>query len=207
MMILLTDVEKIYIAASSILVLLLVVLILCFIYHYTWRKKHYKEVTYMKLSSLAKHNDYLLLNNYKIDFDDQHVGLIDHILISKKYIIVINDFPISGVISGELKSRSLRVINDKKEISEINNPLNYNINLIKRLNLYKNIDQSFVKGLVVVNDDAIINISNKSSQFFLIRRKDLSKTIKKFDNDNVKNLNEDSIVKFINILNKENKDV
>ena len=104
-----------------------------------------------------------------------------------------------------MKDRSLRLVKGKKEISNISNPLNYNINLIKRLNLYHRLDKDLVKGLVVVNNDAAVNMSRVGDQFIIIRRKELKKTIKSFDKDNVKNLKEDEIVNFINKLDRENR--
>lgn len=204
MNILLTTPQKIYIASSVVAIMLIVLICFFYIKRNVYPKKHYKEATYLKLASLGENNDYLLLNNYKIDFDDNHVGNIDHLLISKKYIFVINDFSLSGVISGQLKARFLRVINTKKEVTEVSNPLNYNINLIKRLTLYNNLNQSFVKGIVVIDDDSQINITNQSNQFFMIKRKDLNSFITNMDKEKIGNLNEQSIIKFINKLNREN---
>ena len=204
MNILLTNPQKIYISASIASILLVLLLVGVFIYKKWYAHKHYKEATYLKLRRLAHENDYLLLNNYTINFDDTHIGVIDHILISKKYIIVINDFPISGVVSGEIKDRSLRVVKNKKEIINISNPLNYNVNLIKRLNIYHRLDKELVKGLVVINNDSEIAIEKSTNQFQMIRRKDLAKAIKEIDKDNVKNLKQSDVENFINKLDKEN---
>ena len=204
MNILLTNPQKIYISASIASVLLVLLLVGVFIYKKWYAHKHYKEATYLKLRRLAHENDYLLLNNYTINFDDTHIGVIDHILISKKYIIVINDFPISGVVSGEIKDRSLRVVKNKMEIINISNPLNYNVNLIKRLNIYHRLDKELVKGLVVINNDSEIAIEKSTNQFQMIRRKDLAKAIKEIDKDNVKNLRQSDVENFINKLDKEN---
>lgn len=205
MNILLTNPQKIYISAAALCFLLVVILVGIFIYKKWYAHKHYKEATYLKLSKLVNENDYLLLNNYTINFDDTHVGVIDHILISKKYIIVINDFPISGVVSGEIRDRSLRVVKNRKEVVNISNPLNYNVNLIKRLNIFHRLDKELVKGLVVINNDSEIIIEQSTDQFQMIRRKDLPKVIKRIDKANVKNLRQADVENFINKLNRENK--
>lgn len=204
-MLLLNDSQKIYIASLVAVILLTLLVTLFCLYKFVYTKKHYKEATYLILSRYAKLNDYLLLNNYKIDFDDKHVGYIDHILITNKYIFIINDFSLSGVISGELKERYLKVVNFKKEVEEINNPLNYNINLIKRFNIYNNLDSSFVKGIVVIDNDSVINIKGMSSSFMMTTRNKLKSIINNFERDNVKNLKEETIVKFINYLDRSNK--
>ena len=203
-MILLNTPQKIYLSSAVASILLVLLLVGIFIYKKWYAKKHYKEATYIKLSGLANENDYLLLNNYTINFDESHVGVIDHILISKKYIIVINDFPISGVVSGEMRDRSLRVVKGHKDIKNISNPLNYNINLIKRLNIYHRLDRELVKGLVVINNDSEIAISRSTDQFQMIRRKDLAKTIREIDKADVKNLKQCDVENFINKLYNEN---
>ena len=201
----LTSAQTFYISISVIAILVAIILIAFFFYKFVFAKKRYKDVIYLKLARLAKFNDYLLLNNYAIDFDDTHVGIIDHILISKKYIFVINDFSLSGVISGDLKDRSLRVINGKNDVKIISNPLNYNINLIKRLNLYNHLDQTFVKGIVVIDNDSYINLSSQNKQFVMLRRKDLAHFIQKCEKDPVKPLKENEVVNFINKLDKQNR--
>lgn len=205
MITLLTHEQAGYIIVGVLAIVLIIALFILLLYKRVFSKRKYKEATYIKLNRLARNKDYLLLNNYKVDFDDNHVGYIDHLLISKKYIFAINDFSLSGVITGELKGRSLTVVDGKNEVKQINNPLNYNINLVKRFNLYNNLDQSFVKGVVVVNDDSLIKIENSTNQFFMIQRKKIARVIKKFDKDNEKNFSEETIVKFINKLSKENK--
>ena len=204
MNILLTNPQKIYISASIAAVILVILLTVIFVYKKWYAKKHYKEATYFILSKIAKENDYLLLNNYTINFDESHIGVIDHILISKKYIIVINDFPISGVVSGEMRDRSLRVVKSNKDIKNISNPLNYNINLIKRLNIYHRLDRELVKGLVVVNNDSEIVMENSGDQFQMIRQKDLKKIIRRIDKVDVKNLKQGDVENFINKLYQEN---
>ena len=204
MNILLTNPQKIYISASIAAVILVILLTVIFVYKKWYAKKHYKEATYFILSKIAKENDYLLLNNYTINFDESHIGVIDHILISKKYIIVINDFPISGVVSGEMRDRSLRVVKSNKDIKNISNPLNYNINLIKRLNIYHRLDRELVKGLVVINNDSEIVMENSGDQFQMIRQKDLKKVIRRIDKADVKNLKQGDVENFINKLYQEN---
>ena len=200
-----TNPQKIYIASVVAASIIVVLLAFIFIFKFYYAKKHYREVTYLRLARLARINDYLLLNNYAVDFDDSHVGIIDHILISKKYIFVINDFSLSGVISGDLKDRSLRVIKDDKKIQYISNPLNYNINLIKRLNLFNHLDQTFVKGIVVIDNDSYVNISSMNDQFVMLTRKNLNAFIYKCEKDDVKPLKEVEIVNFINKLDKQNR--
>lgn len=192
--------QTLYIVLSSIGIILILVLLFVLVFKTFYERKHIRELTYFRLSHLCDRNDYLLLNNYRIPIDDKNIGLIDHIVISNKYIIVINDFAISGVLSGEYQGEGL-LNTTKKGTNVVANPINYNINLTKRLCLFNDLDHTLIKGLVVINNDAIINIENENKQFQIIRRKDLARTIHKFDKEKVKKLNEESVVKFINYLN------
>ncbi len=203
-MILLTPGQTLYISLATVGVLLVLFLFAFLYYRNRYVRKHARELTYLKLSRICEHNDYLLLNDYRIDFDDSNTGLIDHLVISNKYIIIISVFSISGVLSGKFQGEELVNVN-KKGTSIVANPINYNINLTKRLSLFNDLNHSFLKGLVVINNDSDIKIEGHNDQFQIVKRKDLAKTIKKFDQENIKNLNEESIVRFINKLNEENK--
>ncbi|GEM_PF-4767180 len=203
-MILLSTSQTLYISLAIIGVLVVIFLICLLYFRNIYRNKHARELTYLKLSKICEHNDYLLLNDYHIDFDDKNKGLIDHLVISNKYIIIISVFSISGVLSGKFQGEELVNVN-KKGTSIVANPINYNINLAKRLALFNDLNTSFLKGLVVINNDSSIKIVGHNEQFKIIKRKELNKTIKEFDKENIKNLNEESVIKFINKLNEENK--
>lgn len=203
-MILLSTSQTLYISLAIIGVLVVIFLICLLYFRNIYRNKHARELTYLKLSKICEHNDYLLLNDYHIDFDDKNKGLIDHLVISNKYIIIISVFSISGVLSGKFQGEELVNVN-KKGTSIVANPINYNINLTKRLALFNDLNTSFLKGLVVINNDSDIKIEGHNDQFQIIKRKDLGKAIKEFDKENIKNLNEESVIKFINKLNEENK--
>ena len=144
------------------------------------------------------------MNNYRIPIDDSNIGSIDHIVISNKFIIIINDFSLSGVISGSATNEKLKAYN-KDGANLIVNPLNYNINLTKRLALFNDLNNSLIKGLVVIHNNSQINVTNSAGQFRMIKLKDLKKTIKEFDKEPVKKLKEDDVVRFIKYLNDNNK--
>ena len=200
----LTTPQIAYVSSAAVAGVLLIILLVYLFYRNFYENRHIRQLTYRTLYNLAQKNDYLLLNNYRINIDDKHIGLIDHILISKKYIVLINDFAISGVLSGDAQSEQLA--NTKRKGTEIVvNPLNYNINLTKRLALFTGVNHAFLRGLVVINNDSYIDVANTNKQFKIIRRKELAKTIRHLDKENLKPLNEDSVVKFIKYLDECNK--
>lgn len=195
--------QKIYISAA-ILGGLVILLLLWILFYKNFLKRHrLRKIVGYKLYRFSNLNDYLLLNDYEINIDDKHTGFVDHVLITNKYIVIINDFQISGVISGDYFSEQLKLTTNKGE-QLIVNPLNYNRNLTKRVALFNDLDNSFLKGVVVVNDDAVINIDNIPEQYNICPQSELKKLIKEFDKDDVKPFKEDTVVRFINNLNDNN---
>ena len=202
-MIQLTTNQTLYIVLASISLIVVFILLFVLLYRKFYERTHIRELTYLRLSRICEKNDYLLLNQFQIPIDDKNKGVIDHIVISNKYIIIINCFSISGVLSGDYRSEGL-LNTTRKGTNVVANPINYNINLTKRLCLFNDLDHTLIKGLVVINNDSLIKLENINKQFQVIARKDLAKKIKEFDQENVKNLKEESVVKFINYLNERN---
>ena len=203
-MILLSAAQTAYLVSAIIAGLLVIALFVVLIFKNAYAPKHIRELTYLRLSKICNVNDYLLLNNYRIPIDDSNIGSIDHIVISNKFIIIINDFSLSGVISGSATNEKLKAYN-KDGANLIVNPLNYNINLTKRLALFNDLNNSLIKGLVVIHNNSQINVTNSAGQFRIIKLKDLKKTIKEFDKEPVMKLKEDDVVRFIKYLNDNNK--
>lgn len=195
--------QKLYLSfliAGCIVVLLLAFYL--FYKNYLVKKKLKFFAGYI-LYRYSNLNDYLLLNDYKIHIDEKHIGEIDHILITNKFIVVINDFSISGVLTGRYNDEQIKLTNNK-ETKLIANPLNYNRNLTKRLALFNDLDNSFLKGITVINDDSLVEIDEMLEQFKICRKKDLKKVIRQFEKEDVKPFKEDTVVNFINILNENN---
>ncbi len=202
-MIYLTNPQKIYIVVVVVSILVVLALIFGLVYYRVLRNKYIKYFIYKELFSLANYNDYLLLNNYRINLDKNHFGTIDHILITNKYILLINEFNLSGVLKGEFTDNELTLFS-KRENKQIVNPLNYNVNLTKRVILMNDLDPNLVKGIVVINNDSYVEIGNMPENYRFIRRKDLRKCISDIDKIKVKPLKEEQVVKFINYLNEYN---
>lgn len=206
-MILLTNIQNIYIIFASLGFAVVLILLCVLFYKNYYVKKHIDRAVYFKLIHFAKYNDYLLLNKYFVRFDEKHIGKIDHILITNKFIYLINDFSESGVICGDYLDKQLKVT-DKKGDKSILNHLTYNRNLARYISLANCLDLSFIKGIVVVNDDSHIDITNLPDQYHICKRKELIKKVKEVDSINIKPFKEGDIVRFINTLDSINiKDV
>ena len=203
-MFLLTQPQAIYLSLLITGVILVILIFVFLLYKNILSKKRIKKITMNRLYRFANVNDYLLLNNYKIQIDDTHEGVIDHLLITDRFIFVIHDFNLSGVIEGRYFDEQLNAIINKEE-KYIANPMNYNRNMAKRLALYQGLDNSYLKGIVVISNDTIVNIDEIPEQYAIVKANKLIKTIKKMDGVKIKPFKEDTIVDFINALNKENE--
>lgn len=203
-MFLLSKSQAIYISLLITGVILVTLIFIFLLYKNILSKKRIKKITMNRLYRFANVNDYLLLNNYKIQIDDKNEGVIDHLLITDRFIYVIHDFNLSGVIEGRYFDEQLNAVINKEE-KYIANPLNYNRNMAKRLALYQGLDNSYLKGIVVINNDTIVNIDEIPDQYAIVKANKLIKTIKKMDGIKIKPFKEDTIVDFINLLNKENE--
>lgn len=195
--------QKIYISVAILGGLIVLTLLFVLFYKNFLKGHRLKKLVGYKLYRFSNLNDYLLLHDYYVNIDDKNKGLVDHILITNKFIVVINDYQVSGVLSGDYSSEQLKVTTNKGE-KLIANPLNYNRNLTKRIALFNDLDNSFLKGVVVVNDDAVINIDNIPAQYNICTVSELKKLIKEFDKEEVKPFKEDTVVRFINDLNDKN---
>ena len=195
--------QKIYISVAILGGLIVLTLLFVLFYKNFLKGHRLKKLVGYKLYRFSNLNDYLLLHDYYVNIDDKSKGLVDHILITNKFIVVINDYQVSGVLSGDYSSEQLKVTTNKGE-KLIANPLNYNRNLTKRIALFNDLDNSFLKGVVVVNDDAVINIDNIPAQYNICTVSELKKLIKEFDKEDVKPFKEDTVVRFINNLNDKN---
>ncbi len=195
--------QKIYISVAILGGLIVLILLFVLFYKNFLKGHRLKKLVGYKLYRFSNLNDYLLLHDYYVNIDDKSKGLVDHILITNKFIVVINDYQVSGVLSGDYSSEQLKVTTNKGE-KLIANPLNYNRNLTKRIALFNDLDNSFLKGIVVVNDDAVINIDNIPAQYNICTVSELKKLIKEFDKEEVKPFKEDTVVRFINNLNDKN---
>lgn len=203
-MFLLSKSQAIYISLLITGVILVTLIFIFLLYKNILSKKRIKKITMNRLYRFANVNDYLLLNNYKIQIDDKNEGVIDHLLITDRFIYVIHDFNLSGVIEGRYFDEQLNAVINKEE-KYIANPMNYNRNMAKRLALYQGLDNSYLKGIVVINNDTIVNIDEIPDQYAIVKANKLIKTIKKMDGIKIKPFKEDTIVDFINLLNKENE--
>ncbi len=110
------------------------------------------------LYKIAKNNDFLLLNNVKLDILEQKISC-SHLLISDKFIYCILDRYFENQVDGAIKDKKWIVRNkDGSDKRIVNNPIMLNRYYVYNLNMY------FTKGAVdefLVIPVTVINNSTK----------------------------------------------
>lgn len=208
MMISLTTPQIIY-----IVLIILILTLLVFLYLYpTLKKLHYRKkyhkIYYKVIYKIVMDKDYLLINDFIIKNKNIH---IDHIIFAKKYIYLIKDTYIEGAIDAKLEDNKwiyYKYLNN--DVSTIGNTLNeLEENLYALTNLL-GLDNSLFYLINIINDDALINFSNKHKpNYNIVAKSKLIEYINDLENSNLKDINQDTLEKVVlrlsNINERDNK--
>ena len=149
--------------------------------------------------TLSKIRGYKLLNDIMIR-GNNGTSQIDHILIGKKGVFVIETKDYNGIIYGEEYSREwTQVINLKK--NKFYNPIRQNYGHIKSLEKYITRKNIFISLIVFTNKSTLKKIKTDTP---VIQLKKLKKFIRKYKSDN--NLTKEEIDNIYNLIRKNNID-
>lgn len=199
------------------MVLVFILLVSLFLFPYAKKfidRKYFNHLVARKLYSLAKDEDYYLLNNLVLDLGDNMVIHVNHLLSAEKYIYVIADRYLFDGVDGSLEDNTI-FIYTHGERKEVKNPVLVNetrsLELAKYLNWTED-KPPMVISIVVTNSDCIIadNLRSTNPYSHFIKLNKLYSTIKdieynspdgKFSEENLKNM-----VVHLNELSKEAKE-
>ena len=175
---------------ASIIVLVVIVFLLIFLPAFKkYKKKNYREYYYQEIKSLAFNEDYYLINDFKFKIGNNTVGTIDHILFADKYIYLIISEHFSGDLMGKLFDESLIVV-EKGSKKYVANPVNDIKLLLERLVIKTEQDPGLFIGIVLVNDDINISVTNENKIYYIIQRKKFKKLIEAIESRDIPTLNE-----------------
>lgn len=146
---------------------------------------------------LKKIKGYKLLNDILIKNQDKTTQ-IDHVLIGKKGIFVIETKDFSGIIKGEEYSKVWTQI-IKGYSNEFYNPIRQNYGHIKALENLTKRRNIFISTIVFTDKS---NIEEVDTETAVIQLKDLKKFIKKYPS-NI-NINKEEIESIYNLIKKNN---
>lgn len=147
----------------------------------------YKKMYYQYVNRIVKYNDYYLINALSFDAGDSPTLSIDHLVGGDKYIYIIIDYYVLGGIEINPNDPISRIYKKNNEKLEIGNPLQVVNHAMNKLSIESGISKEFLVGIALFNDDAnIISIENPSSMVNIVKLKDLSKFISKYEKSPVK---------------------
>ena len=197
--------QLIYIIVVSVIALLVVLFILLFPVRKYQIKKHYIKHYHRMIYKIATYNDYYLINNFTFEIDSVTKLTVHHLLFGDKYVYLIMDFYYDGDIVGKAFDKSLIFMSNKGEKQYIDNPILICKSYLTKLAMSTSMQPSIMIGIVLLNDNCHSNIVSDSNQFYAISRNKLPQLIKAIESRPIGNLNEKSLEKLVQSIDKINK--
>ena len=166
------------------------------------RKAKYREYYYKTVRKIALNQDYYLINQFVFPTDDNHKGIIDHVLFGDKYIYVISSAYYPGDLTGQIFDQSLILIPKKGRKKYVSNPILQNKKLLTRLSMMLELDQDLLIGISITNDDVNLDIKGESKQFYAIQRNKLPALVKAIESRNIPTINEEQLARAVQGFDK-----
>lgn len=139
-------------------------------------------------------NDYIILNDLMV-YSDNKTHQIDHAIVSKYGIFVIETKNYGGKLVGNIKDKEWTQYIGKK-INKMKNPINQNHGHILALkDVTKEKESNFIP-IVCFNDDVELKVENSKA---IVKFSNLNKRIKEFKEIKINNVD-----KIVDILKKSN---
>lgn len=174
-------------------------------------KKNFVSVYGKKVYQYALHNDLYLINQLELRNNDNTILKIDHLLFGTKYIYLISDYYLPGVIEAKEKDRSFIYTSSEKDAKKvyIDNPLISNKQLVRKVANNIGLNESLFISIVLLNDSAILDkFESTSKDNFIVHLHSFNRLINQLESRNVAPLNDNQLkytVKDVNKLNVRNK--
>lgn len=178
--------------------IVLIILILIFYPKYRNKKikKDFLSVYGKRIYKYANQKDLYLINQLELKGNDDQILKIDHLLFGNKYIYLIKDYYLPGVIDAKENDRSFIYKSNVKNSNKIyiDNPLLTNKWLIQRLSSNIGMDKTLFIGIALINDETDLgDFKTTSKDNFLISISRLHKLLDSLEARNIAPLNDDQL--------------
>ena len=177
----------------------------------SWEKHFHKRKTYKVLKYFCDENDQLLLNKVYLvlEGDEERPTYFDHIVFADKYVYLIDDFFAEGGIYGNTCDKTLFVRDYHDKSNRIPNPILLGEEKRERMEKTLGVDPKdhmFVS-VVVYNDSLLVppGIGKKEQSSWFLPVKELEKTLKEAEQDDVSPLSHQQTEALLTML-KEKSD-
>ncbi len=201
MITLLNTIQITFIVVIAVIVVALLVVLAVFLYKRS-KKNKYKEFCYKTVRKIADYQDYYLINEFEFNVDDNHYGMIDHVLFGDKYIYLITSNYYHGSLTGNAQDKSLILVPKKDKKQYVKNPFKMSEKLLTRLSMVTDLDPSLLIGIIATNDDINIDVENDSKQYYIIQQNKLSALIKMIESRDIPTINEKSLEGVVKAFDK-----
>ena len=205
MMIYLTTPQIIFIIVVPIVVIVGLFLLFRFPVAHLYQRVNFNNYVYHRLYRIVLNNDYYLINNYVFSIDEVHKVKIDHIVFADKYIFICIDRYNEGNLMGSDTNASLILLSRNGDKNYVDNPFISLSTTLRQLSSATGLPTEMMIGLIIVNDDCQIKIDSKSSQLFLLNRKQLTKLIKTIESREIAKINPKELDAAVKALYERNE--
>lgn len=198
----------------SLAILLVLVILFLIFYPKLYKaklKKDFVSIYGKKIYRYALHNDLYLINQLELKGNDDQIIKIDHLLFANKFIYVISDYYLLGLVLAKENDQSFIYKSSEKDSQNvyIDNLLIKGKELVNRVAFNLGLNPSLFISIALVNDAADFdNFKSTSLDNFIVHLSSFNKFIDKIESRNVAPLNNDQLkytVKDINRLNERRK--
>lgn len=170
---------------SLLIIVILLIVTLIMLYYDSLTYFYYcltkKTRIHRKLKKIAKDNDYILLNDLVLYFNEKQYVKVDFILFSNKYIYIISSRSLHGNIDGKDVDEKWRLYRGKKMI-HIENPLKNNDSRMKIISQLTDIEkENFINMVIISNTAVISSILTSNPNDYVISEKDLKNSIRNIE--------------------------
>ena len=134
-----------------------------------------------KLKKICKDNDYLLLKDLVLYFNDSQYIEVDYMMFTNKYMYVISSRSYHGAIDAFDKDDKWRLYRGRK-MTFIDNPLKINNERIKIISKMLGVDKNEFINMVIINKTGKIKeVRTSFPNDYVVYEKDLARSIKEIE--------------------------
>lgn len=172
-------------AISLLVIVILLIVTLIMLYYDSLTYFYYcltrKTRIYRKLKRISKDNDYILLKDLYLYFNEKQYVKVDFILFSNKYIYIISSRTLHGNIDGKDIDEKWRLYRGRK-LYHIENPLKINASRMKIVSKLTDIEkENFINMVIISNTAVISSILTSNPNDYVISEKDLKNSIRNIE--------------------------
>ena len=161
-----------------------------------------------KVSRIAKRNKYLAIANLNIsNYSREKLG-INHVVFGSKYIYLVTDYMLKGVVSGEVNDNSWVYYNNIKRTTHYVS----NLNMISDKNIQEfagilGIKEDFIVSISLIPNECDFKINGLvSDRKFVVHYSSLNRCIKKLEQDDVDSLDKNQTYEQFKTIEKRNEE-